>query len=98
MVRRRCPGRQKKRIGRGKMPDFICEKPRVAANVVMMPEFFDQEAALDEIARGNVDAFRAIVRAHSLSLRSFITSQVYDLDQVDDLCQEVFIAAYRSLH
>lgn len=63
-----------------------------------MVEPFDQEAVLTEIARGNADAFRTVVRAHSLSLRSYISSQIYDLDQVDDLAQEVFIAAFRSLH
>lgn len=62
-----------------------------------MSEPFNLEVTLDEIARGNTDAFRTIVRAHGLSLRSYISSQVYDLDLVDDLAQEVFIAAYRSL-
>lgn len=57
----------------------------------------DVNTALDEIARGNVDAFCGLVRAHSLGIRSYLCSQVYNLDQVDDLTQEVFIAAYRSL-
>jgi RNA polymerase sigma-70 factor, ECF subfamily len=56
------------------------------------------EVVLDQVGRGNRDAFRRVVRAFSLPLRSFIASQVYHLDDVDDLAQEVFIAAYRSLH
>lgn len=61
----------------------------------------DREATLDQVldqvASGNVDAFRWIIRQYELPLRSYLCSQVYDLDVVDDLAQEVFIAAYRSL-
>jgi RNA polymerase sigma-70 factor (ECF subfamily) len=52
---------------------------------------------LDEVARGNRDAFRGVVRAYALPLRSYLASQVHDLDDVDDLAQEVFLAAFRSL-
>jgi RNA polymerase sigma-70 factor (ECF subfamily) len=55
-------------------------------------------SVLDQVARGNRDAFQWIVRAFGLPLRSFIASQVYHLDDVDDLVQEVFIAAYKGLH
>lgn len=55
------------------------------------------DRVLEEIAAGNVDAFRWIIRQYELPLRSYLCSQVYDLDVVDDLAQEVFIAAYRSL-
>jgi len=57
----------------------------------------DLDEILDEVARGNVDAFRWIVRRYELPLRSYLCSQVYDLDVVDDLAQEGFIAAFRSL-
>jgi RNA polymerase sigma-70 factor (ECF subfamily) len=52
---------------------------------------------LDEVARGNRDAFRGIVRTYSLPLRSYLASQTHNLDDVDDLAQEVFLAAYRNL-
>jgi RNA polymerase sigma-70 factor (ECF subfamily) len=55
------------------------------------------EVVLDQVAQGNRDAFRKVVRAFGLPLRSFIASHVHHLDDVDDLAQEVFIAAYRSL-
>ena len=58
---------------------------------------FEIDAVLDQLERGNRDAFRQIVRAYSLPLRSFIAGHVYYNDDVDDLTQEVFIAAYRSL-
>jgi RNA polymerase sigma-70 factor, ECF subfamily len=57
----------------------------------------DIDAVLDQIARGNRDAFRQVVRAYSLPLRSYIAGQVHYMNDVDDLVQEVFIAAYRNL-
>jgi RNA polymerase sigma-70 factor, ECF subfamily len=55
------------------------------------------DSAVAEVLRGNRDAFRLIVRAYSLPLRSYLASQLHHLDDVDDLAQEVFLAAYGSL-
>jgi len=55
------------------------------------------QAAIAEVLQGNRDAFRVLVEAYALPLRSYIASQVYRLDDVDDLAQEVFLAAYRAL-
>jgi RNA polymerase sigma-70 factor (ECF subfamily) len=55
------------------------------------------DAVLDEIARGNTDAFGWVVRAYELPLRSYLASQVHHLDDVDDLAQEVFLTALRNL-
>jgi len=55
------------------------------------------EAILDEVARGRTEAFGQIVRDFALPLRSYLASQVYRLDDVDDLAQEVFLAALGSL-
>lgn len=52
---------------------------------------------LDAVLRGNADAFLLIVRLYRPSLRSYLASQMYHLDDVDDVAQETFIAAYRSL-
>src|SRR4051812_39008603 len=52
---------------------------------------------LDEVARGNREAFLELIRAHSLPLRSYLASQVHRLEEVDDLAQEVFISAFHSL-
>lgn len=54
-------------------------------------------AILDEVARGRTEAFGQIVRAYALPLRSYLASQVHHLDDVDDLAQEVFLAALSSL-
>src|SRR5262245_52163192 len=62
-----------------------------------MGERSDIEAALEEIERGRSDAFGQIVRAYALPLRSYLASQVHHLDDVDDLAQEVFLTALRSL-
>src|ERR1700721_143978 len=57
----------------------------------------DINSILDEIERGHREAFRWIVREWSLSIRAYLASQLHHLDAVDDLAQEVFIAAFRSL-
>lgn len=54
-------------------------------------------AALESVLRGNADAFLVIVHAYRPSLRAYLSAQLYHLDEVDDLAQETFIAAYRSL-
>lgn len=55
-------------------------------------------ATLDAALSANPDAFLAVVRAHGPSLRAFLSSQMFHLDDVDDIAQETFIAAYRSLN
>src|SRR5437588_12510099 len=62
-----------------------------------MHERSDIEAALDEIERGRTDAFGWVVRLYALPLRSYLASQVHHLDDVDDLAQEVFLAALKGL-
>jgi RNA polymerase sigma-70 factor (ECF subfamily) len=54
-------------------------------------------AALTEIAHGRTEAFGRIVRVYALPLRSYLASQVYHLDDVDDLAQDVFLTALRNL-
>ena len=53
--------------------------------------------ALDAALCGHPDAFVTIVRAYGPSLRAFLGSQMFYLNDVDDVAQETFIAAYRSL-
>jgi RNA polymerase sigma-70 factor (ECF subfamily) len=57
----------------------------------------DVDRILEEVARGRTEAFGQIVRAYALPLRSYLASQVHRLDDVDDLAQEVFLAAMESL-
>lgn len=53
---------------------------------------------LDHVLRGRPDAFLVIVRAYGPGLRAYLGSQLFHLDDVDDLAQETLIAAYRSLN
>jgi RNA polymerase sigma-70 factor (ECF subfamily) len=62
-----------------------------------MAEPIDIASALDEIARGRTEFFSQVVRAYALPLRSYVASQIHHLDEVDDLAQEVFLSAFRSL-
>jgi RNA polymerase sigma-70 factor (ECF subfamily) len=62
-----------------------------------MSDAADVDAILDEVARGRTEAFGRILRIYALPLRSFLAGQVYHLDDVDDLAQEVFLAALASL-
>ena len=63
----------------------------------MMSDRSEVDAILDEVARGRTEAFGRLVRQYALPLRSYLASQVYHLDDVDDLTQEVFLTALRSL-
>jgi RNA polymerase sigma-70 factor (ECF subfamily) len=57
----------------------------------------DIDIVLEQIVRGNRDAFRLIVRAYSLPLRCYVASQIHHPNDVEDITQEVFLAAYRQL-
>jgi RNA polymerase sigma-70 factor (ECF subfamily) len=57
----------------------------------------DVEAILDQVARGRTEAFGQIYRDYALPLRSYLASHVYHIDEVDDLAQEVFLAALARL-
>jgi RNA polymerase sigma-70 factor (ECF subfamily) len=57
----------------------------------------DLSTILDEVAQGRTESFGRIVREYALPLRSFLASQVHHLDDVDDLAQDVFLAALESL-
>jgi RNA polymerase sigma-70 factor (ECF subfamily) len=62
-----------------------------------MSDRTDLDAVLDEVARGRTEAFGRLVRDYALPLRSYLASQVYHLEDVDDLAQEAFLAALESL-
>jgi RNA polymerase sigma-70 factor, ECF subfamily len=64
---------------------------------LMASDRSEVDAILDKVARGQTEAFGQIVRCYALPLRSYLASQVHYLDDVDDLAQEVFLAALGSL-
>jgi RNA polymerase sigma-70 factor (ECF subfamily) len=55
------------------------------------------DAVIDDVLRGDRDAFRKVLRAYGLPLRSYIAAHVHALDDIDDLAQEVFLTAYTHL-
>lgn len=61
------------------------------------PDNFDINDAIRRVQNGDKDAFRRIVREHSLPLRAFLAGQLHHLDDVDDLAQDCFIAAFEHL-
>src|SRR5262249_26429571 len=63
----------------------------------MRNDHYELDAILDEVLRGRTEAFGQIVRQYALPLRSFLSTQVYYIDDVDDLAQEEFLAALESL-
>jgi RNA polymerase sigma-70 factor (ECF subfamily) len=63
----------------------------------MISDPHDIAALLDRIEQGESDLFLHVVQRHELALRSYLVGQLYNMAEVDDLAQEVFIAAYRDL-
>src|SRR5438046_2511457 len=62
-----------------------------------MSDRSEVDAILDQVARGRTEAFGQLVRRYALPLRSYLASQVHHLADVDDLAQDVFLAALESL-
>jgi RNA polymerase sigma-70 factor (ECF subfamily) len=52
---------------------------------------------LEKSRSEDTEAYRLLVRELAPSLRAFLLSRLNDFHAVDDLSQEVFVAAYRSL-
>lgn len=58
----------------------------------------DEEAALIAASRqGATDAFTRLVHAHQTRIRSFLGCYIRRPELVDDLAQEVFLSAFRTL-
>jgi RNA polymerase sigma-70 factor (ECF subfamily) len=55
------------------------------------------ERVIERVLRGDAEAFLGVVRLYGLPIRSYLASQLHHMDQVDDLAQEVFIAAFQRL-
>jgi RNA polymerase sigma-70 factor (ECF subfamily) len=57
----------------------------------------DLDESLRRAQAGDPSAFGAVVAAHQARLRSFIAGYVPQAAWVDDLAQQAFVSAYRSL-
>jgi RNA polymerase sigma-70 factor (ECF subfamily) len=81
----------------GEIPAGCGKDGGVRPGVCQMGDRTDLDAVLDAVARGRTEAFGRVVRAYALPLRSYLASQVHHLEDMDDLAQEVFLAALESL-
>ena len=63
-----------------------------------MADTSNLDDTLEAVLRGHTDAFRQIERFYGPTLRVFLASQMFHLDDVDDLAQETLIAAYQKLN
>lgn len=52
---------------------------------------------IDRAARGNAEAFRALVESYKDRLFAFIWRMVRDHHEAEDICQAAFVKAYESL-
>lgn len=57
----------------------------------------DDEAAIHRVLDGDVEAFAVLVRRYQRPIFSVVGSYVRDPMQVEDLAQDVFLAAFKKL-
>lgn len=57
----------------------------------------DEHEILARAQRGSVEAFALLVRRHQARVRGYLGGTIRGGDLVDDLAQEVFLAAFRDL-
>jgi RNA polymerase sigma-70 factor, ECF subfamily len=62
-----------------------------------MPRADEVARLVDEARTGSEEAFAELVRRHHADVRLFLVRFVRQADAADDLAQEVFLSAYRSL-
>jgi RNA polymerase sigma-70 factor (ECF subfamily) len=57
----------------------------------------DESGLIEEARKGSVEAFSRLLRIHQAPLRAFLAGLIRDSEAVDDVAQEAFMGAYRSL-
>ncbi len=62
--------------------------------VYAMEEDFE---IIEKIRNGKVEAYRLLVRRYTQTVRFFLARRLNDHHEIEDLTQEVFVAAYQSL-
>ena len=56
-----------------------------------------EKELIEEVQRGNVDAYRHVVDLHVSSIRRFLSVSATRYDMVDDLAHETFVFAFRNI-
>lgn len=57
----------------------------------------NQNADKERIWDGSAESFAELLRSHQRLVRSFVARHLNSLDEADELSQEVFVAAFRSI-
>lgn len=79
-------------------PDFFCKiSPRDRSNIVAMAETIDDELLVEEFSRGDESAFDRIVERYSADVGMLANRLLGWPGEVEDVNQEVFLAAYLGL-
>ncbi|MBP5479280.1 MAG: hypothetical protein J6Y15_07970, partial [Bacteroidaceae bacterium] len=58
----------------------------------------DDETLIEHILAGETEEFRHLMRKHGGTLLAFIESLVASPEEAEDIVQEAFVSAFRSLH
>lgn len=58
----------------------------------------DDKALIERILEGDTDEFRHLMRRYGGTLLVFIEGIVHSREEAEDVLQEAFVCAYRSLH
>ncbi len=57
----------------------------------------DEPVLIERARKGSPEAFSELVRLHQVRVRSYLARVIRRRDLIDDLAQETFLAAYRTL-
>ena len=57
----------------------------------------DDSGIIDKIKKGKYEAYRLLVRRYTQDIRFYLARRLNDHHEIEDLTQEVFVAAYHSL-
>ncbi len=57
----------------------------------------NDEQIIERVLRGDADAYRLLVERHERSVFGFVHGMVRNVSDVEDLAQEVFMAAFKNL-
>lgn len=58
----------------------------------------DDKTLVEHILKGDTDEFRHLMRRHGGTLLAFIEGITHSREEAEDILQEAFVCAYRSLH
>jgi RNA polymerase sigma-70 factor (ECF subfamily) len=69
-----------------------------AAEAAQAAQTAEEERLVAEAQRGSLDAFNRLVRAYERQVYNVALRVVGDVDSAEDVTQDTFLLAYRSLH